>query len=138
MTDSNLDENDAIGYPDPNSVRTEIQGCEPPDREATAIDMEERWRRLETDRYETAKSQDALIVHADDPGIGKTTNIARGAAQHGDPFVLYLPTHQNCHEFVTIDWKGREFGVPLSQLEPVEASDDTEQAVSDWHYWLER
>jgi len=41
-------------------------------------------------------------------------------------------------QFVTIDWVDREFGVPMSQLEPVEASDDTEQAVSDWHYWLER
>lgn len=41
-------------------------------------------------------------------------------------------------QFATIDWKGREFGVPLSQLEPVDVSDDTEQAVSDWHYWLNR
>lgn len=41
-------------------------------------------------------------------------------------------------QFVTIEWNDREFGVPLSQLEPVEASDDTEQAVADWHYWLER
>jgi len=41
-------------------------------------------------------------------------------------------------QFVTIEWMDREFGVPLSQLEPVEASDDTEQAVSDWHYWLDR
>lgn len=41
-------------------------------------------------------------------------------------------------QFGTIEWMDREFGVPLSQLEPVDASDDTEQAVSDWHYWLER
>ena len=41
-------------------------------------------------------------------------------------------------QFVTIQWMDREFGVPLSQLEPVEASTATEQAVSDWHYWLER
>ncbi|QSG08502.1 calcium-binding protein [Halapricum desulfuricans] len=41
-------------------------------------------------------------------------------------------------QFVTIEWNDREFGVPLSQLEPVEASADTEQAVADWHYWLER
>jgi len=41
-------------------------------------------------------------------------------------------------QFVTIEWMDREFGVSLSQLEPVEASDDTEQAVSDWHYWLDR
>jgi hypothetical protein len=41
-------------------------------------------------------------------------------------------------QFVTVEWMDREFGVPLSQLEPVEASSDTEQAVADWHYWLER
>lgn len=41
-------------------------------------------------------------------------------------------------QFVTIKWMDREFGVPLSQLEPVDAGDDTEQAVSDWHYWLNR
>ena len=41
-------------------------------------------------------------------------------------------------QFVTIDWMDREFGVPLSQLEPVEASENTKQAVSDWHYWLNR
>ena len=41
-------------------------------------------------------------------------------------------------QFVTIEWMGREVGVPLSQLEPVDASDATDQAVSDWHYWLDR
>jgi len=41
-------------------------------------------------------------------------------------------------QFVTIEWMDREFGVPLSQLEPVEASSDTEQAIEDWRYWLER
>lgn len=40
--------------------------------------------------------------------------------------------------FVTVEWKNSELGVPLSQLEPVEASDETEQAIADWHYWLER
>lgn len=40
--------------------------------------------------------------------------------------------------FVTVEWKNSELGVPLGQLEPVEASEDTEQAIADWHYWLER
>jgi hypothetical protein len=40
--------------------------------------------------------------------------------------------------FVTIEWMDRELGVPLKQLEPVEASSNTEQAIADWHYWLER
>jgi hypothetical protein len=40
--------------------------------------------------------------------------------------------------FVTVEWMDRELGVPLEQLEPVDPSDDTEQAIADWHYWLER
>ena len=40
--------------------------------------------------------------------------------------------------FVTIEWMDRELGVSLKQLEPVEASSNTEQAIADWHYWLER
>jgi len=41
-------------------------------------------------------------------------------------------------QFVTVEWMDRELGVPLEQLEPIDASDDTEQAIADWHYWLER
>ena len=40
--------------------------------------------------------------------------------------------------FMTVEWLDREFGVPLKQLEPLEAGDKTEQALGDWHYWLER
>ena len=41
-------------------------------------------------------------------------------------------------QFVTVEWMDRELGVPLEQLEPIDASDDTERAMADWHYWLER
>ena len=41
-------------------------------------------------------------------------------------------------QFVTVEWMDRELGVPLEQLEPIDASDGTEQAIADWHYWLER
>ena len=40
--------------------------------------------------------------------------------------------------FVTIEWMNKELGVPLKQLEPIDASSNTEQAIADWHYWLER
>ncbi len=46
------------------------------------------------------------------------------------------PTLSQQH--VTVGWMDRELGVPLEQLEPVDASDATEQAIADWHYWLER
>jgi hypothetical protein len=37
--------------------------------------------------------------------------------------------------FVRIEWMDREFGVPLSQLEPVDPDTDTKEAINDWHYW---
>jgi len=37
-------------------------------------------------------------------------------------------------QFVTVEWMDRELGVPLEQLEPNDASDDTQQAIADWHY----
>jgi len=40
--------------------------------------------------------------------------------------------------FVTIEWMDRELGVPLEQLEPIEASSNTDQAIADWQYWLDR
>lgn len=40
--------------------------------------------------------------------------------------------------FVEIEWSGRTFGVPLSQLEGIEVDEDTEEAIADWHYWVAR
>jgi hypothetical protein len=40
--------------------------------------------------------------------------------------------------FVTVEWMDRALGVPLEQLEPIEDSNNTEQAIEDWHYWLDR
>lgn len=43
------------------------------------------------------------------------------------------------HEmFVMIRWKGEEPAVPLSQLEGVSVDDATQEAIEDWHYWVER
>ena len=41
-------------------------------------------------------------------------------------------------QYVTVEWMDGELGVPLEQLEPIDASDDTEQAIADWQYWLEK
>ncbi|MDL0126654.1 calcium-binding protein [Halobacterium salinarum] len=40
--------------------------------------------------------------------------------------------------FVTVDWMGRELGVPLAQVEPIKVDGETEEAVADWHYWAGR
>jgi hypothetical protein len=40
--------------------------------------------------------------------------------------------------FVIIEWNGRNFGVPLSQLEGIDVGDETKEAIEDWHYWIGR
>lgn len=52
--------------------------------------------------------------------------------------VLSLAPAEECsHEmFVMIRWEHGGLGVPLAQLEPSGASEDTEVAVADWRYWL--
>lgn len=54
--------------------------------------------------------------------------------------VIGLPPEDECwHEvFVTIRWKGKKRGlaVPLAQIEVIDGSDATKQAVEDWHYWI--
>ena len=39
--------------------------------------------------------------------------------------------------FVQIEWQGREMGVPLAQLKPIDVDPQTQEAVEDWHYWME-
>lgn len=49
------------------------------------------------------------------------------------------PEDDCMHEmFVMVKWKGRSMGLPLAQLEPVSADEDTIEAVGDWHYWVDR
>jgi hypothetical protein len=38
--------------------------------------------------------------------------------------------------FVLTRFAGRKLGLPLSQLEVLEASRETRQAVDDWRYWV--
>ncbi|MBI4192273.1 MAG: hypothetical protein HY525_17255 [Betaproteobacteria bacterium] len=38
--------------------------------------------------------------------------------------------------FVLIQFAGRKLGVPLSQLEVIEANGETREAVEDWRYWV--
>ena len=40
--------------------------------------------------------------------------------------------------YVLINWQGRQLGVPLKQIGPVEANEETQEAVEDWHYWVGR
>ena len=38
--------------------------------------------------------------------------------------------------FVLIQWKRRRLAVPLMQLEGIQVDEETQQAIEDWHYWV--
>jgi Calcium binding len=43
------------------------------------------------------------------------------------------------HEmFVMIGWERRGLAVPLSQLEGVNVDEETQRAIEDWRYWVDR
>jgi hypothetical protein len=47
------------------------------------------------------------------------------------------PSEECLHDmFVQVRWSDRTFSVPLSQLKAIEADDDTQEAIEDWHYWV--
>lgn len=57
-----------------------------------------------------------------------------------DVEVIRMADEEVCeHEmFVTVVMGGEEIDVPLVQIDPCNASKETNEAVSDWHYWKAR
>ena len=54
--------------------------------------------------------------------------------------VVGMASAEECeHEmFVVIRWKKRKLAVPLMQLEGIQVDEETQQAIEDWHYWVDR
>lgn len=54
--------------------------------------------------------------------------------------VVGMASDEEClHEmFVLIPWKRRKLAVPLMQLEGINVDEETQQAIEDWQYWVER
>src|SRR2546425_2879485 len=52
--------------------------------------------------------------------------------------VMGMASDEECmHEmFVLIRWKRRQLAVPLKQLEGIQVDKETQQAIEDWHYWV--
>ncbi len=54
--------------------------------------------------------------------------------------VVGMASDDECERemFVYIRWKSRKLAVPLSQLEGVQVDEETQRAIEDWHYWVDR
>jgi hypothetical protein len=66
---------------------------------------------------------------------------ATSPLQPGDKVkVVDMAPEEEClHEmYVTIQWKLYRFAVPLMQLEGVQTDEGTQEAIEDWHYWVDQ
>jgi Calcium binding len=54
--------------------------------------------------------------------------------------VVGMASAEDCeHEmFVLIQWKQRQLAVPFMQLEGIQVDEETQQAIEDWRYWVNR
>lgn len=54
--------------------------------------------------------------------------------------VVGMAPEEECeHEmFVLIKWKNRKLAAPLMQLEGIQVDEEAQQAIEDWHYWMNR
>jgi Calcium binding len=49
------------------------------------------------------------------------------------------PAKECAHDmFVLIRWRPHELAIPLMQLEGIQVDQETQQAIEDWHYWVDR
>jgi len=54
--------------------------------------------------------------------------------------VIGMAPVEDCEHdmFVEMDWDDEGLAIPLSQLEVVDAADETREAVEDWLYWTKK
>jgi hypothetical protein len=54
--------------------------------------------------------------------------------------VVKMAPEEECEHtmLVMVQWKRRQFAVPLAQLEGVGVDEKVQQAIEDWQYWVNR
>jgi len=54
--------------------------------------------------------------------------------------VVGVAPEEECQHdmFVLIRWRPHPLAVPLMQLESIQVDEETQQAIEDWHYWVNR
>jgi predicted nucleic acid-binding Zn ribbon protein len=52
--------------------------------------------------------------------------------------VVGMASDEECEHdmLVLIRWRRRQLAVPLMQLEGIQVDEETQQAIEDWHYWV--
>ncbi|MFZ9737330.1 MAG: calcium-binding protein [Prochlorotrichaceae cyanobacterium] len=57
-----------------------------------------------------------------------------------DVTVVGMAPEEECEQemFVEIEWEDDVLAVPLSQLQPLGFDEETQEAIDDWHYWVDQ
>jgi len=40
--------------------------------------------------------------------------------------------------YVDISWNDKILTIPLVQIKPLDADEDSVEAIGDWHYWIKQ
>ena len=74
------------------------------------------------------------------PAICAAANPRSPLRKNETATVLRMAPENACEHdiLVQIRWQNRKIAVPLSQLEPVAGDESTQEAIKDWHYWVNR
>jgi hypothetical protein len=54
--------------------------------------------------------------------------------------VVGMPSEEECENdmLVNIEWQEQTLSIPLSQVEGTGVDDETQEAIADWRYWVQR
>jgi hypothetical protein len=52
--------------------------------------------------------------------------------------VLRMAGEDYCEHdmLVEISWQGKILAIPLTQIKPIDADEDSIESIGDWHYWI--
>ncbi|EMA55367.1 hypothetical protein [Halococcus thailandensis] len=80
-----------------------VEQCARPVYNPEEFDREQRWSELQGDRYEAFLDSSGPHVWADPPGVGKSTNAERAAAQRDRPYFAGFDKHEKGREAISDD-----------------------------------
>jgi len=68
--------------------------------------------------------------------VNKRTPLSLGEQTE----VLGMTGENYCERdmLVDISWNEKTLAIPLSQIKPLDADNETVEAVEDWHYWVQQ
>ena len=76
------------------------------------------------------------------PFIATCINVDKSTPlELGEQVTVIEMSGEDCCEhdmYVDVSWKDKTLAIPLAQIKPLNADEESKEAVGDWHYWKEQ